>query len=131
MKTAKTMYLFFFQEDKDFCSEYIFFFIEFIRVKWVNKIIYCRFQVYNSIIHNLYIVLCVHHAKSSLLPSERLSLISQQRASAGKDTEETEPLCTVGGNANWCSHCGKEYGISSKKNITTFHHHLICKCFHF
>ena len=28
-----------------------------------------RFQVYNSITHYLYIVLCVHHPKSSLLPS--------------------------------------------------------------
>ena len=25
------------------------------------------------------------------------------------------PLCPVGGNANWCSHCGKHYGESSKK----------------
>ena len=23
--------------------------------------------------------------------------------------------CTVCGNADWCSHCGKQYGISSKK----------------
>ena len=23
-------------------------------------------------------------------------------------------LCTVGGNADWCSHCGKQYGRSSK-----------------
>ena len=22
--------------------------------------------------------------------------------------------CTVGGNADWCSHCGKQYGISSE-----------------
>ena len=27
---------------------------------------------------------------------------------------EKEPLCTVGGNADWCSHCGKQYGISSE-----------------
>ena len=25
----------------------------------------------------------------------------------GKDVEERELLCTVGGNVNWCSHCGK------------------------
>ena len=24
-------------------------------------------------------------------------------------------LCPVGGNANWCSHCGKHHGESSKK----------------
>ena len=26
-----------------------------------------------------------------------------------------EPWCTLGGNADWSSHCGKEYGLSSKK----------------
>ena len=26
-----------------------------------------------------------------------------------------KPLCTVGGNVNWCSHCGKQYRVSSKK----------------
>jgi len=29
-------------------------------------------------------------------------------------SEEREPLCTVGGNVNWCSHCGKQYGDFSK-----------------
>ena len=23
---------------------------------------------------------------------------------------EKAPSCTVGGNADWCSHCGKQYG---------------------
>lgn len=32
------------------------------------------FEMYNSIIHNLYIVLCVHHSKSSLLPSSFIPL---------------------------------------------------------
>ena len=27
--------------------------------------------------------------------------------SVGKDVEKKEPLCTVGGNADWCSHCEK------------------------
>ena len=26
-----------------------------------------------------------------------------------------ELLCTVGGNACWCSHCGNQYRVSSKK----------------
>ena len=26
-----------------------------------------------------------------------------------------EPSYTVGGNENWYSHCGKQYGVSSKK----------------
>ena len=29
--------------------------------------------------------------------------------------EKTEPSYTVGGNVNWCSHYGKQYGGSSKK----------------
>ena len=29
--------------------------------------------------------------------------------------EESEPLSTVGGNINWCSHYGKQYRSSSKK----------------
>ena len=29
--------------------------------------------------------------------------------------EKRKPLCTVGGNVNWCSHYGKQYGFSSKK----------------
>ena len=34
-----------------------------------------RFQVYNSIIHHLYIILCVHYPKSSLLPSPFIPLL--------------------------------------------------------
>ena len=41
--------------------------------------------------------------------SECLSLINQQ-TSAGKDVEKEEPNWTVGGNADWCSHCEKQYG---------------------
>ena len=29
--------------------------------------------------------------------------------------EKKEPLCTVGGNANWCSHCGKKLWRFLKK----------------
>ena len=32
----------------------------------------------------------------------------------GEDVEKREPSCTVGGNANWCSHSGKQCGHSSK-----------------
>ena len=34
---------------------------------------------------------------------------------AGEDVEETEPSYTVGGNVNWDSHYGEEYGSSFKK----------------
>ena len=33
--------------------------------------------------------------------------------SVSKDLEKREPLCTIGGNANWRSHYGKQYGVSS------------------
>ena len=41
---------------------------------WHWLIILYRFQTYNSIIHHLYIVLYVHHPKSSLLPSPFIPL---------------------------------------------------------
>ena len=34
--------------------------------------------------------------------------------------EKKDSLCTIGGNVNWCSHCGKEYRVLKKpKNRTT------------
>ena len=42
-----------------------------------------------------------------LAPVEWLSSINQQ-TSAGEDVEKGEPFCTVGGKADWCSHCGKQ-----------------------
>ena len=47
--------------------------------------------------------------------SEWLSSINQQTTSAGEDVEEGELFCTVGGNADWCRPCGKQYGNTSKK----------------
>ena len=32
---------------------------------------------------------------------------------AGEDVERREPSCIVG-NADWCNHCGKQYGDTSK-----------------
>ena len=32
----------------------------------------------------------------------------------GKDAEKGEPSYTVGGNASWYSHFGKQWGVSSK-----------------
>ena len=43
-----------------------------------------------------------------------LKLTTQERTGVGKDAEKGEPSCTVGGNANWCSHSGEQYGDSSK-----------------
>ena len=38
-----------------------------------------------------------------------------QLISVGADVERKEPSCTIGGNANWCGHCGKQYGGFPKK----------------
>ena len=42
------------------------------------------------------------------------SLTNQQTMNAGEVVEKMDPKCTVGKNADWCSHCGKQYGISSE-----------------
>ena len=34
-------------------------------------------------------------------------MINQQTTSAGENVEKGEPSCTVGGNVDWCNHCGK------------------------
>ena len=47
------------------------------------------------------------------LTSVRLA-ITNKSASAGEDVEKGEPFCTVGGNANCCSHYGKQYGDASR-----------------
>ena len=46
---------------------------------WLIK--FYRFQVYNSIIQYLYIVLCVHHLKLSLLSSPFISLLPSSTSS--------------------------------------------------
>ena len=45
--------------------------------------------------------------------SEWLSSINQQ-ISTGENVEKREPSFVVGGNADWCSHYGKQCGITSK-----------------
>ena len=45
----------------------------------------------------------------------RLATIKKEMTSAGEDMGEKVPLGFVGWNANWYSHYGKQYGISSKK----------------
>ena len=46
--------------------------------------------------------------------SEWLKSTTQETTGVGEDVEKGEPSGTVGGNANWCSHSGKQYGASSK-----------------
>ena len=39
----------------------------------------------------------------------------QEITGTREDGRKQEPLCTIGGNAKWCSCCGKQCGGSSKK----------------
>ena len=44
-----------------------------------------------------------------------MSSTRTQIANVFEDVDKREPLYTVSENVNWCSHCGKQYGGSSKK----------------
>ena len=45
----------------------------------------------------------------------RMALIKKPKAtSLGKDVEKLELLHAAGGSKKWCTHCGKQYGGSSK-----------------
>ena len=46
--------------------------------------------------------------------SEWLKSTTQETTSIGEVVGEKERLHTIGGNAKWCSHYGKQYGGSSK-----------------
>ena len=37
---------------------------------------------------------------------------TQEITGVSEDVEKGKPSCPVGGNANWCSHSGKQYGQS-------------------
>ena len=39
---------------------------------------------------------------------------SLQTINVGEGVEKKEPYYTVGGNVNWCNHCGKQYADSSE-----------------
>ena len=53
--------------------------------------------------------------------SVRMAIIKNQQTSAGEGVEKKETQCTVGGNADWCSHCGKTMEFPQKiKNETAF-----------
>ena len=56
---------------------------------------------------NHYEVLTLHQPEWP--SSKRLQTIS-----AGEGMEKKEHYDTVGGNVNWCNHCGKQYGDSSE-----------------
>ena len=57
------------------------------------------------------------HIKTTMryhLTPVRMSIINNQQTSVGEDVEKREPQCNVGGDADWCNHSGKQYGVSSE-----------------
>jgi len=48
------------------------------------------------------------------MPVRMASIKRQNVVSVGKDVDERESLCPVGGKVNWYNHCGKQHGGSSK-----------------
>ena len=50
----------------------------------------------------------------NLHQSEWHTLTTQATTDVGEDAEKEDLFCTAGGNTNWCSHSGKQYGGSSK-----------------
>ena len=55
-----------------------------------------------------------------LAPVRRTIIKTLPIANVGEDVEKRDPPpYTVGGNVNWCSPCGKQYGgVSEKENRT-------------
>ena len=51
--------------------------------------------------------------KCHLIPV-RMAIINKSKNKGWWGCEKGEPFCTVGRNADWCSHCGKQYGNTSK-----------------
>ena len=49
-----------------------------------------------------------------LIPVRWLSSINQLTNAGGDDMEKGELFCSAGRNAEWGSHCGKQYGDTSK-----------------
>ena len=49
-----------------------------------------------------------------LTPVKVAKMNNQETIDAEEDVEKWELSCTVGGNANWCSHSGKQCVGSSK-----------------
>ena len=49
----------------------------------------------------------------------RMAVIKKNTNTSVDQDMKREPSYTVGGNVNWCSHCGKQYEGSQKQNRAT------------
>uniref|UniRef100_A0A8D2EZD2 Uncharacterized protein n=1 Tax=Theropithecus gelada TaxID=9565 RepID=A0A8D2EZD2_THEGE len=59
--------------------------------------------------------------KRSYYPGATGALLVYNISNAGEAGEKREHLHTVGGNAKWFSHCGKQFGDVSKNLIQDYH----------
>ena len=62
----------------------------------------------------------------NISPSEWPSVKSLQIINAGEGMEKKEPSYTVGGNVNWCNHCGELWrsSLKSKSRISKWFYNL-------
>ena len=62
----------------------------------------------------------INTIKRCHLTPVRMAVIKKNtNKSVDQDVKKREPSYTVGGNVNWCSHCGKQYEGSQKQNRAT------------
>ena len=52
--------------------------------------------------------------KYPITPVKMTIIKKPQITNVGEDVKERENLCTIGGDVNWYSPYGKQYGVSSK-----------------
>ena len=52
--------------------------------------------------------------RSYLTPVRMANINNSGKTDVDEDAEKEDLFFTAGGNANWCSHSGKQYGGSSK-----------------
>ena len=73
-------------------------------------------QTHEKLLNITYYQVHASHTYNEISPhlSEWLKSTTEETTGVGNDMEKGEPSCTVGVNANWCSHHGKQYGVSSK-----------------
>ena len=61
------------------------------------------------------------HIKTTVrytLTAVRMAILKKKILNAGEGVKRREPFYTLGGNVNWHSHCGEQYGGSLKNKQT-------------
>ena len=49
------------------------------------------------------------------MPVRMAKINTQETTDVGDNAKKAGPSYTIGGNANWYSHSGKQYGVSTKR----------------